>query len=128
LQAVAFSMCLNSTVAFAQTIGLGRTLVEVGWLDWAMVFLLSMSFGLVSLLQRFKAAEANENWRLFVSAHMSGAIVSGVMVYLVTQSLDDINRFLQAVVIGCAGWGGSKFADAMAESAIKWINKKFDSN
>lgn len=130
IQALTWALCFTSTYAYAsngpQT--LGQTMVGVGWLDWFTVFALSTSFGLVSLLQRLKSAEQDSSIRLFVSAHMAGAVISGVGFYLMTQSFDEINRFLQALIIGSAGWGGSKGADWLAAKTMRWsVNKRFDS-
>lgn len=118
LQVFAVSLCIVSTLAFAeQTKGptLADAMIGVGWGDWVVTALVSLSFGMVSLLQRFKSAEANDKYILFVAAHMSGSLTSGIIVYLMTQSmLDSPNRFAQALAIGAAGWGGSKVADLVA--------------
>lgn len=118
LQIMAAALCAGSTVSFAQTAArpsLSGALIGVGLGDWVVTALVALSFGLVSLLQRFKAAEAGDRYILFVAAHMSGSLISGVIVYLVIQGgMDDPNRFLQALAIGAAGWGGSKVADSVA--------------
>ena len=114
-------LCAGSTVAFAAVASipdhsLGGVLLGVGLADWAVTVVVSLSFGLVSLLQRFKRCEAGDHYALFVAAHMSGSLVSGVIVYLMTQgALDSPNRFAQALAIGAAGWGGSTVADKVAQ-------------
>lgn len=125
LQCVAASMCAASTISFAQVVAVKSTLsgalLSVGWLDWAAMAIVSLSFGLVSLLQRFKRAEAGDHYVIFVLAHMGGSLISGVIVYLVSRAMvDNPDGFAQALAIGAAGWGGSSFADMWAE---KW-NKK----
>ncbi len=122
LQVMAAGLCVASTVAFAQTKPtLAGALLSVGSGDWFVVAAVALSFGLVSLLQRFKNAEAGQKYALFIAAHMSGALISGVVVYLVSQgTFDDPNRFLQALAIGAAGWSGSTVADKVAER----INRK----
>lgn len=119
LQALAAAICCVSTVAFAESLPrptLASALLGVGVGDWAVTALVSLSFGLVSLLQRFKASEAGERWGIFVCAHMSGSLISGVVVYLITQgAFDAPNRFAQALAIGAAGWTGSTVADYVAQ-------------
>ncbi len=100
LQGMAAGLCVASTVAFAQTKPtLASALLSVGSGDWFVVAAVALSFGLVSLLQRFKNAEAGQKYALFIAAHMSGALISGVILYLITQgTLDDPNRFAQTSV------------------------------
>lgn len=120
LQAMAAALCGVSTWAFSESvtprITLSGAMMSVGWGDWAVTALVALSFGLVSLLQRFKAAEAGDRYLLFVAAHMGGSLISGVVVYLTTQgAFDSPNRFAQALAIGAAGWGGSTVADMVAQ-------------
>lgn len=117
LQAMAAALCTVSTLTFAQAPrqSMADVLFGVGWGDWAATAGLALSFGLVSLLQRFKRAEAGAHYAMFVAAHMAGSFSSGVIVYLMTQGmLDSPNRFYQALAIGAAGWGGSTVADIIA--------------
>lgn len=120
LQVMAAALCCVSTWAFSeslpiQKVTLAGALIGVGWGDWAATALVSFSAGLVSLLQRFKRAEAGDRWLIFVLAHMGGSLISGVIVYLSTQAaLDSPNRFIQALMILAAGWGGSTVADYAA--------------
>ena len=125
LQLAAAAICGASTLAFSQTPpgpvpSLSDALVAVGIGDWIATALVSLSFGLVSMLQRFKRSEAGEHFILFVAAHMSGSLISGVIVYLMTQgAFDSPNRFVQALAIGAAGWGGSTVADKIADRINK---------
>lgn len=129
LQAMAAALCAVTTVTFAQTAprqSMADVLFGVGWGDWAATAGLALSFGLVSLLQRFKRAEAGANYAMFVAAHMAGSFSSGVIVYLMTQGmLDSPNRFYQALAIGAAGWGGSTVADIVASRVNRgYVEKK----
>lgn len=117
LQLVALSLCTMSTLAFAQgpPKSMADALLGGGWGDWLATAVLALSFGLVSLLQRFRRSEAGAYYAVFVAAHMAGSFISGVTVYLMTQGmLDAPNRFYQALAIGAAGWGGSTVADLIA--------------
>lgn len=117
LQVMAIAMCTVSTLTFAQTApkSMADVLFGVGWGDWCATAGLALSFGLVSLLQRFRRAEAGAHYGVFVAAHMAGSLISGVVVYLMTQGmLDSPNRFYQALAIGVAGWSGSAVADLVA--------------
>ena len=125
LQCMALSLCAVSTLAFSESMtprpSLAGAMLAVGIGDWLVTALVALSFGLVSLLQRFKASEAGDKYILFVSAHMSGSLISGVVVYLITQgAFDAPNRFAQALAIGAAGWSGSAVADKVAAR----INRK----
>jgi hypothetical protein len=123
LQVMAGALCAVSTWTFAQAVpklGMADTLLAVGWGDWGVTALVSLSFGMVSLLQRFKSAEAGTAYGLFIAAHMSGSLTSGVIVYLLSQgAFDSPNRFVQALAIGAAGWGGSTVADKVAAKINK---------
>ena len=128
LQIMAAALCAVSTLTFAQTsprLTLAGALLGVGVGDWLVTAVVALSFGLVSLLQRFKAAEAGDRYLLFVAAHMSGSLISGVIVYLLVQgTMDEPNRFMQALAIGAAGWSGSKVADAIAERINRATTKE----
>ena len=129
LQIMALAQCAVTSLVFAQAPRnmppnptMADVLMAVGVADWLVVAGLSLSFGLVSLLQRFKRSEAGTHYGRFIAAHMSGSLSSGVLVYLVTQgTIDSPNRFWQALAIGAAGWGGSTVADMIAAR----INKGF---
>ncbi len=130
LQLVACLMSGFSTLALAETLKekgetLSGALLAVGVTDWIAVALVSLSFGLVSLLQKFKDSEAVTRYIIFTSAHLSGSFISGVVVYMITQSaLDSPNRFAQALAIGAAGWGGSKAADMIASKFETKLGKQ----
>ena len=130
LQLVASLMSCFSTLALAQSLrdkadSLSGVLLSVGITDWIAVALVSLSFGLVSLLQKFKNSEAVTRYVIFTSAHLGGSFISGVVVYMISESaLDSPNRFAQALAIGAAGWGGSRIADIIASKFEKQAESK----
>ena len=124
------TLCIVNMAAFASSIesnpnpSLSTALLGVGLSDWLAVAIVSLSFGLVSLLQRFKRSEAGEKYAIFVAAHMGGSLISGVMLFLLTQSLlSSPNRFAQALAIGAAGWTGSTLADWLTTRINKNLEK-----
>jgi hypothetical protein len=131
LQSMAAALCTASSVTFAENasapraITMAEALFAVGWGDWCVTVMVSLSFGLVSLLQRFKRSEAGTGYRLFIAAHMSGSLISGVVAYLLTQGYwESPNRFAQALAIGLAGWGGSTVADLVAAKLNRTLVEK----
>lgn len=118
LQIMAATCCAASTWTYAEALpssSMSAVLIGAGWGDWAATALVSLSFGMVSLLQRFRRSEAGSHYGIFIAAHMGGSLISGIVAYLLAQgTMDSPNRFYQALAIGVAGWGGSTLADMVA--------------
>ena len=73
LQIMALAQCVVTSLVFAQSPRnvppnptMAEVLMAVGLADWLVVAGLSLSFGLVSLLQRFKRSEAGTRYGIFV--------------------------------------------------------------
>lgn len=127
-----------STLAASVTIG--DTLGSVPPRAWAAVLVLSVVSGLMALLQRMSLAISLEQqidrtrtvpelhakvlaqlesvqiptgWRLFVTWHMAGAVLTGVLSFLAMESTE-INDFLESVVIALCSYGGARFFDRIS--------------
>lgn len=125
-----------STLAAGVTIG--NTLGDVPLSAWVVVLVLSAISGVMALLQRMSQAMQVEQqlkfalpeekaqlertlaalglpqgWRLFVTWHMAGAVLTGVLAFLVLEATT-VNDYLEAVAIALASYGGARLFDKVS--------------
>jgi hypothetical protein len=141
-----------STLAAGVTIG--NTLGDVPLSAWVVVLVLSAISGVMALLQRMSAAMVLEQqlgwalpedrpaieralaglalpkgWRLFVTWHMAGAVLTGVMTFLLLQATT-MNDYLEAVAIALASYGGARLFDKVSvvfnDRVLDALRKKAD--
>jgi hypothetical protein len=128
-----FAFCCWPGIVYAASQSLGTTFGEIGVADWLTLVSLSVFSGLVALLQRVRksfeynilAAKGDPtaiiadrqllSWKLYATCHMTGALFMGFMAFLMSETWT-WNSYVEAATIACLAWGGSKFADQLADS------------
>lgn len=97
-------------VTWAGTVTLGQGFGQLGWLDVLVVVVLSLFSGAVAMLQRMEREAAPAvPWR-WVAAHMSAALLAGVVAFFLTK-MADTQYWQQALTIVIAAWGGARWID-----------------
>jgi hypothetical protein len=116
---------------YAASVTLGQTLGAVPPIAWVVVLGRSFVSGLVSLLQRIKdemktpegEVSLRRTWRWYLTAHMLGALFTGVLAFMVAEGTD-IRDFYEAVCIAVFSWGGARVMDKMADGLTDGIVNK----
>lgn len=99
-------------VTYASTVTLGQGFGELGWLDVATVVVLSLFSGAVAMLQRMEREAAPAvPWR-WISAHMSVALLAGVMAFFIGEAAD-LGNWQESLSIAVAAWGGSRVVESI---------------
>jgi hypothetical protein len=108
-------------------ITISETLMKIPILAVLIVVLLSLMSGIVSLLQRLKEDDNIHNWKVYLLAHMMGAVMVGYITFFVSESYN-VNDYLEAACISICSFGGSKFmdrvVDAFGDKVLKFIGAK----
>ena len=107
--------------AVATQVTLGDTLLAVPNLAWLMVFILSTVSGLAAVLNALKGA-IPARWVIFVSAHMSGSWLAGLLVFLAVES-SNVPDLLEAVLIGLGSYAGAKLMDKWSDTVLSRLPK-----
>lgn len=107
-------MCCWPAVAWAGTLTLGQTMGQVGWRDVAAVLFLSAFSGAVAMLQRMEREAAPAvPWR-WITAHMSVAVLAGLIAFLLSEIVD-LPDWQEALGIIVAAWGGASYIERIAQ-------------
>ena len=130
LYAIALSLWPVTTLAAGVTmsaITISDTLLSVPILAVLIVVLLSLMSGVVSLLQRLKEDDNIHNWKIYLFAHMLGAVLVGYVTFFISESYN-LNDYFEAACISVCSFGGSKFMDrvidAFGDKVLKFIGIK----
>jgi hypothetical protein len=95
----------------------------------AIVYVLALAFvgGLAGTLTKLAKPDVIvRNLPLEISKDMVSSIVSGILAFLFSSYLDNINFWLQAAFITIAGYGGSKVLDmALADGLTPFLQRVF---
>ena len=114
------------TSAWAAQITLHQTLDGLTAASLAIVFALSSLSGATALVLRIeKELRASTDGKLprpwlFASAHMLGSWLASVLALFVGEA-QDMNDWLVLGMIVCAGFGGAKFIEMVAEKYLSKI-------
>lgn len=83
--------------------------------------------GVVSLLQRLKEDDNIHNWKIYLFAHMLGAVLVGYVTFFISESYN-LNDYFEAACISVCSFSGSKFmdivVDAFGDKVLKFIGIK----
>ena len=124
LQAVVY--LLWPPVIWAATITLDQSLGKVTVLVWAMVLVLSTVSALAALLNRLKQS-VPPRLGFFVSSHMLGSWLSGVLMFLIGEAFD-IHDFVEVVIIVVGSYGGANLIDRWAVSLANRVANETEGN
>ena len=105
-------------VAYAGSVTLGQSLGQIGWRDVVAVVFLSAFSGTVAMLQRMEREAAAALPRRWVTAHMSAALLAGLIAFL-TGEIVDLNDWQEALGIIVASWGGAVYIQRIATGLVK---------
>lgn len=126
--ALVLALLLLLLAAAAHAAPFGTGLKDLPTSSWVLTLVISTLAGALALLNRIRE-ELRVNgalrWGgLFVSAHMLGSWLAGLLVFLLSISLG-WSEAATAIAIIAASFGGAVFIEKMA---VKWLWRSFGVN
>ena len=117
-------------VIFAETISLYQDVSSSEFLLSLIIVIFAASVGgaaRTSIMLKKPSFDKKGESLYFFIADQIGAIVAGVIVFLVAEHYE-VSSFLEIVVIILAGYMGSILLDALQNGFLEWIKNKFGTN
>lgn len=108
-------LCCWPAVAWAGASTFGASMGDIGWRDVLAVVFLSVFSGAVAMLQRMEREAIPTVTARWVLAHMSAALLAGVIAFIGGEIVD-LNDWQEALGVIVAAWGGSVYIERLART------------